>query len=823
MKVKVLVLIMLVTMFQLAAQWSDDTTVNTLVSNASGEQMLSNDYNEQYAIFSTIHSEGGGFITAWYDERNTGSTGLDIYIQKFDDFGYEQWTSGGVAVCVASGDQKFPMIVTDGSGGAIITWMWDDRNSGTTDDDIYAQRIDSSGTVQWAADGVAICTETTNQATAVLTSDGSGGAIIAWRDSRDSATNGSDIYAQKINSNGILQWTAGGVVVCNETGNQHYLHIDTDENGGAVIAWQDHRDSRDKIYAQRVTSGGGISWSSGGEHLGAPYGEEDARPSIVSDGSGGCIVVWYYDGRPGSGYNYNIAAQGINSDGSTKWSGIVDVCDTGGSQFWCSAVSDDNGGINITWWDQRSGDYHIYAQRVDSNGTEQWTNYGTPICTYSTDDQGIPGIAKDGSGGAVIAWRDRRNYSTTGYDLYAQRIDIDGNIQWTSNGIPISEASGSQTTSALVGNDNGETFIVWHDDRNSDDDLYCQLVAANGELHVVSQESVTTPASYMFSGTDLEMMFSSVTGSANVNVLQSNDFPQGADPNFSAEIYWEIDDGGLTSFDTNITFTYTGHLGSLSEADLRIYRNDGSGWAEWTDFTLDTVNDEITANGVTAFSQWGLGDENYEEAPLPVTLSSFTATFSGGSSLLSWTTQFESNNIGWNVYRSQTEAIAEGFQANEDMIEGAGTTTEQTDYVFEDLHEMYPGSSYFYWIESVDNGGTTELYGPVSVDIPGEDDNELPPEITANYGLYQNLPNPFNPSTRIAFKLKEDTKGTLEIYNTKGQLVKTLFKGEIIADDVNIFTWNGEDDADKNVGSGVYFYRLRTRAKVFTEKMIMMK
>jgi len=93
----------------------------------------------------------GGALITWEDER-TGS--FDIYAQRVDKDGNFKWTSGGVAICSASGDQSYPEICSDGVGGAIITWE-DDRGA---DANIYAQRINMDGAVQWTSGGIAICT-----------------------------------------------------------------------------------------------------------------------------------------------------------------------------------------------------------------------------------------------------------------------------------------------------------------------------------------------------------------------------------------------------------------------------------------------------------------------------------------------------------------------------------------------------------------------------------------------------------------------------------------------------------------------------------------
>ncbi|HTP80635.1 MAG TPA: hypothetical protein VMM57_09550, partial [Bacteroidota bacterium] len=110
-----------------------------------------------------------------------------------------QWSTNPIinnAICTAAYDQYSPTIVSDGSGGAIITWQ--DLRSGN-DFDIYAQYINAAGTPQWPSNGVAICTATGDQASPTIVSDGSGGAIITWQDERGA---NYDIYAQRINAAG---------------------------------------------------------------------------------------------------------------------------------------------------------------------------------------------------------------------------------------------------------------------------------------------------------------------------------------------------------------------------------------------------------------------------------------------------------------------------------------------------------------------------------------------------------------------------------------------------------------------------------------------
>jgi len=117
-------------------------------------------------------------------------------------------------VCTAQGRQYYSQIVPDGYGGAILTWQ--DNRAGNLD--IYAQLMDSTGKPRWPNQGIAICKAAGDQWEPRLIADSSGGAIILWKDNRSSS---SDIYAQRVDSNGKIQWTPGGVAICTAAGDQN--------------------------------------------------------------------------------------------------------------------------------------------------------------------------------------------------------------------------------------------------------------------------------------------------------------------------------------------------------------------------------------------------------------------------------------------------------------------------------------------------------------------------------------------------------------------------------------------------------------------------
>jgi hypothetical protein len=96
---------------------------------------------------------------------------------------------------------------------------------------------------------------------------------------------------------------------------------------------------------------------------------------------------------------------------------------------------------------------------------------------------------------------------------------------------------------------------------------------------------------------------------------------------------------------------------------------------------------------------------------------------------------------------------------------------------------------------------------------------ELKPHKTALYGAF---PNPFNPMTTISFDMSRDEHVTIEIFNIKGQKVSTLVN-DVLGAGRHSVVWYGVDDYGRNVGSGVYLYRMTTESYNSIQKMILMK
>jgi hypothetical protein len=463
-----LILISALAAFAAQAQWSSDPSVNTPICKAVNNQ-----------IIPQIISDGiDGTIIVWADKRGGE---WDIYAQRINSAGVVQWTENGAAICTAANSQFDPKLVSDGEGGAIITW-YDSRN-GDTNPDIYSQRISAAGVVQWTANGVAICTASNFQWQQVITSDGAGGAIIAWQDDRNGGTSlNVEIYSQRISAAGLVEWNANGVAICTAINNQLSPVITSDSTNGAIIAWYDYRNgtTNSDIYSQRISLAGAVQWTANGVAV-CTASNFQILGSITSDGASGAIIAWH-DKRNGAP-NSDIYCQRISAKGVVQWAanGIA-ICMSPNNQEWAVIISDGTNGAIIAWYDRRSGTTQdIYAQRINGSGAVLWAVNGAEISTAS-GNQESPAIVGDGSGGAIITWRDYR--SGTEYDIYAQRVFSNGAAQWTSDGIVISKAAGDKEYATLVSDPAGGAIFTWSDKRNgsSNADIYMQRVNADGSL-----------------------------------------------------------------------------------------------------------------------------------------------------------------------------------------------------------------------------------------------------------------------------------------------------------------------------------------------------
>lgn len=230
----------------------------------------------------------------------------------------------------------------------------------------------------------------------------------------------------------------------------------------------------------------------------------------------------------------------------------------------------------------------------------------------------------------------------------------------------------------------------------------------------------------------------------------------------------------------------------------------------------------ITVTLPASFSK-GVYKIGPSDNPLPVYLSSFTAefvnNFSGNMYVsIKWTTQSETNLHGYYIYRGTTNVLDTAEQIPS-LIPPANSS-DGASYEFID-REIQSGTTYYYWLQSLDMDGSSDFYGPERVFVNGGDNNHTPVFVKETK-LLNAYPNPFYPNTTLCYTLKERGQVTIEIYNVKGQLIRSFMPPAQDKGYYQIF-WDGKDMKGTQASSGVYYARMTCGKYISSQRLVLMK
>jgi hypothetical protein len=469
MKIIFLLLFFLRSAF-LFGQWNPDPSINTPVCTTSTTQQM---------FLKMIPDGNGGTFITWIEA--TAST-AQIYVQHLSNNGTPLWGSSGVAVCPNAYIQNEPGIVSDGSGGAIVSWT--DNRSGAIKH--YAQRISVSGHLQWSADGIAVC----SAAQLVLpnyktVSDRKGGAILIWDDSRNL---NNQIYGQRISPAGQLLWQADGLPCSPLVIPLLSYDVIADTSGGAILSWSRVTNiaSAIDIYVQRITADGVVQWGLNGMNI-CPGPKDQLRPQLTDDGKGNFIVLWS-DFRKDPVFS-QIYGQRIDTNGNPYWDndGALLLDSMSPQQSFMKLVSDSAGGGIFTWladYVPQGNAGNIYAQRFDSTGATLWT--ADKIASLQGVSMPVDFLmTSDNKSGSFVAWL-APNLNPQGdgsLDVHAQHISANGTTQWANTGTVVSSAPTNQVMPQIISDTNSIAIIAWSDTRSGTSyDIYAARL--NGQVNL---------------------------------------------------------------------------------------------------------------------------------------------------------------------------------------------------------------------------------------------------------------------------------------------------------------------------------------------------
>lgn len=332
--------------------------------------------------------------------------------------------------------------------------------------------------------------------------------------------------------------------------------------------------------------------------------------------------------------------------------------------------------------------------------------------------------------------------------------------------------------------------------------------------------SSSTTLNGFFVSTDAGQTFSGPFNNVNVwEILQKQDSTLFT---FSTSSGYPVS----KSTDLGLTWTLIGNTpaairGACLDLVEDFYAAGNGGVYKSTDGGLTFINFNLTfsSNKIISYQNKILvavsGTTNggiyiYEDTTIPVELVSFTAVQKNQSVELEWRTATETNNLGFEIQR---KSISQVNGSDDDwkrigFVFGSGTITEPKSYSF--IDENVLTGTYKYRLKQIDYEGTFKYSNEIEINIfltPGK------------FELFQNFPNPFNPSTKISWESPISGWTVIKVFDILGNEVAVL---------LNEFKEEGKYElnfsaSDFHLSSGTYIYKLIIGEKTLTKKMILLQ
>lgn len=225
---------------------------------------------------------------------------------------------------------------------------------------------------------------------------------------------------------------------------------------------------------------------------------------------------------------------------------------------------------------------------------------------------------------------------------------------------------------------------------------------------------------------------------------------------------------------------------------------------------------QLFANNTPTLFRVLIYGEN-DDVTLPVTLSSFEINAEKNSNLITWKTESEINNLGFNVYRAASEKIKPESELtflllNQHLIEGSGNSNQPHHYSYVDFY--VEDNYYWYQLEDIDFNGNKRRH-------PSKMIYRSAP-LVDKFELFQNYPNPFNSITHIKYNLPAETSVFWKIFSIDGKLIYSHNAGNQTKG-THIIDWDGTNQTGNQIPSGIYYFCLYTNEGSRTIPIVLSK
>ena len=533
------------------------------------------------------------------------------------------------------------------------------------------------------------------------------------------------------------------------------------------------------------------------------------EPISISDGIGGVIVIWEDQRNTVSATERDIYAQRFDSLGYKQWgeSNGLPVAVLPMSERFYDICSDGKGGAFIVW-EEYSENFvitRIRGQRVRFDGVKMWGDSGVYI-TNEGNKQLRPKITVDNFGGFFLAY-ETSELNSSEVELKANRLDSNGTKLW-GNGIFFCTAPTNQSEIVVTTSSDNMLLVTWRDFRNilTESDIYIQKINQSG--NVLWQNNGIAVCNERFEH-NYQDVYLDNSGGAFVVWCDKRDSIQ-----FDIFAQRVRSDGSRVAplNGVPVCLAPTNQFRPRFTTDMQ-----GGVIVTWNDFRNGPsapFNIDIYAQRIDSLCNmlWTADGVQVCDAPLSQNNQRITSDGNFGA-VITWDDR-RAGTSTYDIYAQRVDSAGNLVWDIDDVAISIATGNQYKPYispvsggyaiVFEDARNGF--SDYNIYIQKVLQSGSVILnIGNIN-------------EIVSGYELFQNFPNPFNPSTTIRFKIENSNeKTTLRVYNILGERV-----AELINDKLNSGFYEVKFDA-VNLSSGVYYYNFTSGNFSESKKMILLK
>ncbi len=445
--------------------------------------VITNAYSEQVLPIPAVTSDGGCYI-GWFD---LSSGNYDVYLQRLDRSGTAQWADNGIPISTHPQNSSLVAwdLTVDADDNAIL--VFSDARAGT-DLDIYAYKVAPDGSLPWGPHGIPLSSNSAYEPGAAVTVAGDGDAVFAWAHLPD-AGDGS-IRLQRLSPQGVERYAHGGIPILTESGaDPAFVDIVPSLDGSVIVSCV--RDissyfSNRYIKAERFAADGSSVW-------GAPVVIYDANPvplgyhpRIQSDEAGGLVAAWHAsEGNVHQSRFQHISAEGLERH---PHNGIRVSTLESQMHIDPTLAYDPLSGDAYVFWNERNlsqSQWGIYAQRIAPDGALEWGSSGRVLLPVNAQYKSYP-RAVPCDGGAMVFFSDEPTGVYNEERLLGIRVDSAGTQVWPGGILEVSTYLSSKARYPVVITGEEMAILVWEDGRNGNVDLYAQNVNADGTLGVSS-------------------------------------------------------------------------------------------------------------------------------------------------------------------------------------------------------------------------------------------------------------------------------------------------------------------------------------------------